>query len=582
MVSTINKTKNNIKLTTSNDDEEERPNDLTSSATNDDIFERAKNECFTSSSKSDDIIYEKAKNESPTSDAAAVDDIYENDKNESPAFDGDNKSSNSTVGNLTVSTSGSTDTETTAQSSPDSTNFITPQKSDGKTYTYEDLGLTPTKMCPLQDVLEQMKKDGIWSTETYNQQQNTDFRLIVFLYGKRYYEYLPSEERVACIKKCICPAGKNRNRLLDIVCSAEYDQVLEHGLGGFDAYVRFHSSVTMLFENKHAKGGFPSDILLRRQKSKNCYIVAACMYLTVKLQRDHPPPKDHPEQKQLPIDVGTVGRRYVIDTREGLEQRVIDNEGDNAMALVRKITNRCNFASVICDVTSIPKACVFGRHKHNLDLLLDANEPGLVTRFHTNSEFKKAAGIEPEGPGYVVFDGASIDTVGKFVPLDEVSPAKREELKTTWDKQVRLIAQQTKQHKENMKEFILQSPRGNHKIERQKEATVQNSKDESKLDSDAHGTHAMVMIGYLETGRWLTFKRRQQKRLYVLWNWWAKMPLVLVSFDYLVACQCDIYFSEPKLDKEMLNDARQPAALLACDCSFPDHSENSTYENISW
>jgi hypothetical protein len=158
------------------------------------------------------------------------------------------------------------------------------------------------------------------------------------------------------------------------------------------------------------------------------------------------------------------------------------------------------------------------------------------------------------------------------VPLDEVSPAKREELKTTWDKQVRLIAQQTKQHKENMKKL--------HEIERQKEASLQNSKVESEFDSK--GTHAMVMIGYLETGRWLTFKRRKQKRLYVLWNWWAKMPLILVSFDYLVACQCDIYFSEPKLDKDMLNDARQPAALLACDCSFPDHSENSTYENISW
>jgi hypothetical protein len=60
------------------------------------------------------------------------------------------------------------------------------------------------------------------------------------------------------------------------------------------------------------------------------------------------------------------------------------------------------------------------------------------------------------------------------------------------------------------------------------------------------------------------------------------MPLIVVSFEYLVACRCEIYFTGTELDKDMLNDARQTVPLLACDCSFPDHSENSTYEGVSW
>jgi hypothetical protein len=163
--------------------------------------------------------------------------------------------------------------------------------------------------------------------------------------------------------------------------------------------------------------------------------------------------------------------------------------------------------------------------------------------------------------------------------LNEECPKTRKELKKMWDEQSHLIAQQTKQPKKNMKELMLRSPRAKCKSEHQRERLLQNPKRDSKFDSEFHGTHAMVVIGSIST---VGLRMGKRKRLYVLCNWWPSMPLIVVSFEYLLACRCEIYFANSKLDKDMLHDARQTEPLLACDCSFPDHSENSTYEGVNW
>jgi hypothetical protein len=100
---------------------------------------------------------------------------------------------------------------------------------------------------------------------------------------------------------------------------------------GFVCYFYMASTARMLFDRDTAMGGFPVEAYYRKQASKNCYIMSVCMWLTVKLQRDYP------DGKQLPIDVGYIGRRHVINTLEGLEQRVIEDKGDNALDLCTKI-----------------------------------------------------------------------------------------------------------------------------------------------------------------------------------------------------------------------------------------------------
>jgi hypothetical protein len=55
--------------------------------------------------------------------------------------------------------------------------------------SYESLGLATTKMHLMRDVLSAMEDDGAWDCHVYR--PNLAFRLLVFLYGKGYYDDLP-------------------------------------------------------------------------------------------------------------------------------------------------------------------------------------------------------------------------------------------------------------------------------------------------------------------------------------------------------------------------------------------------------
>jgi hypothetical protein len=185
--------------------------------------------------------------------------------------------------------------------------------------SYESLGLTTTtKMRSMRDVLSEMEDDGVWELEVLR--PNIAFRLLVFLYGKGYYADLSRLERISCMRQCITKVGENRKRLAELAFSGPSDRILA-AENGFDCYFYMASTARMLFSDADAKRGFPFEVYYRIQASKNCYVVAVCMWLTIKLQRDYP------NRNQLPIDVGYIGRRHVIDTQEGLEQRVIQDKG---------------------------------------------------------------------------------------------------------------------------------------------------------------------------------------------------------------------------------------------------------------
>ena len=477
------------------------------------------------------------------------------------------------VTNSTEATETSTETPRRSRTfspmdaSPDCIRFRTPENQTIE-ISYESLGLTPTKMRPIRDVLTEMEDDEAWEISTKN--QDLSFRLIVFLYGKGYYSDLSRQERISCIQKCITRVGGNRTRLRGIAFSHQSHRVLAHARG-FDSYFYMASTARMFFEQRNATGGFPVEAYYRVQRSSNCYIVAVCMWLTVKLQRDHPAGPN-----QLPIDVGYIGRRYVIDTREGLERRVIEDRGDNAMTLCEKIIGSYEeWVRVNCDFQN----CMDDQgyqdlQRTNLDNCMDRDVLGLLTGFCVCANFWEKSKHWVQAYGYWKFDGNSIDCEGEFVTMDADDRVltERARLGEMWDEQLERMKTAMQSNKNKMKEVLDMSPRSADDIDDEKDDDDDSSGTSStESESDSEGKHAMVMLGCFTEE-----VAGEEKRFYMLWNWWACMPLVLVSFEYLVACRCKIFFLSPKLAADVITTAQRSEAL-ASECSFADHAENTSF-----
>jgi hypothetical protein len=142
----------------------------------------------------------------------------------------------------------------------------------------------------------------------------------------------------------------------------------------------------------------------------------------------------------------------------------------------------------------------------------------------------------PETFGYWEFDGDSIDCEGVFVTMEDDGDVstERERLRKMWEEQLDQMQETNQDHRTNMKEVIAMSPRnGNGAVKKNNASGASTAESESS----SAGKHAMVMLGF-----YTKVVAGEDKRLYVLWNWWATMPLVLVSFEYLVASLCQFFF----------------------------------------
>eukprot|EP00978_Attheya_sp_CCMP212_P016519 scaffold43346_cov33-Attheya_sp.AAC.2 len=428
-------------------------------------------------------------------------------------------------------------------------------------------------MLPMEEVLSAMHDDGVWGACQFDQ-RNLVFRLLVFLYGKGYYHKLSSQGRIDSMKKCLTTAGGNQKRLSEIVFSDQSDRILAD-VKGFDCYFHMASTARMLFDQTNSTGGFPVEAYYRIQASSNCYIVAVCMWLTIKFQRDYP------NQNQLPIDVSYIGQRHVIDTPEGLERRVIDDKGDNALDLCQKIIGDGEHLQAIEKVNCNFQQCLNNkayqaRQRTLLDDLVDDSRLGLVSQFSVCKNFREHKHL-PKTFGYWRFDGDSIDCKGEFVTMEEdvnVS-TERARLEKVWNEQLDVMTKNKLDHKEKMKEVIANSPCNDNKLEDNITVERDNasgaSMAESELSSEEEGKHAMVMLGVCTE-----VVADGAKRFYVLWNWWATMPLVLVSFEYLVACRCQVFFLSHELPANICEKVQHSEAL-ACECAFPDHGENTLF-----
>jgi hypothetical protein len=168
---------------------------------------------------------------------------------------------------------------------------------------------------------------------------------------------------------------------------------------------------------------------------------------------------------------------------------------------------------------------------------------------------------------------------------DDKVGSERVRLRKMWDECYQQAKTTTESHNTNMQMVIGTTPRSSDNyIDDVKDDSTGTSSTES--ESVSEGKHAMVMLGFItvditvEVASKPASKQKQpackQKRLYVLWNWWAHMPLVVVSLEYMVACQCEIFFLHKNLPVDITKKVKSDKALFV-ECSFPDHAENTVY-----
>ena len=475
----------------------------------------------------------------------------------------------------TEDTNGSTDNEgrtptftpTPTDAHDDCFSFKTP-KNETITISYRKLGLSPTILLPICEAIAKMNDDGILS-EFVDRKEDGVYGLVVFLYGTGFFSNLKSDVRLQTIQGYIAKKGGNRKRLRELAFSDLSDRILD-SKSGFDVYSNLVYTANRLFRADGAKGGFPVEVYYRVQTSKNCYIVAVAMWLTIKLQRDYP------EMTQDPIDVGYIGRRYVIETREGLEKRVLHDKGGSAMALLCKITQRAGyFEKIICNYSEYPVGEEKSKQQQHdrLDECLGDKHVGLVSGFRTCENFRARSRCKAvfEKAGYWLFEGESIDDEGIFVPIED-NEVQKDELKGMWDNQLLQIRKKKMEHKNTLENISKYSHTKKSKNSKEDEKEISATEDienpNESCTQPVDGTHAMVMLGF--------HTNNEGKRLYVLWNWWANMPLVLVSWEYLIACQCSVHFLRVKLPPSLFVLTKRNAAV-ACECSFPDNGEDTTF-----
>jgi hypothetical protein len=472
------------------------------------------------------------------------------------------------------------------------TEFTTTPKNLNKIVeiTWDSLGLDSTIMLPMDDVLEQMEKDGeidgTWAFKLQNQnslpfrlivQNSLAFRLIMFLYGTGFLKDLSSELRLEKIKAFITGPG-NQKRLKLVAFSAESDSILQHG-DGFGAYFLFARSCLLLFESDpNSIGGFPVIPYYRIQASKNCYIVAAAMFLTLILQKQEQEREGKcPEHanKVVPIDVGWLGHRFVTGTLDGLQNRVIEDKGKHSIDLIIDIIGKRyarHFRTV--DLNYVGQMHTDStRDKKNLDSYIRRfSEIGIINQWRVYPNFYRSETDALDGFGYWKFDGASSDCVGKFVKFDvtredEFGSELAGKICSEWKDQVDKIKAKREASTERMKEILKLSPREDDPPCINASVSTNRITSSTNSDPEVHGLHAMVLLGSFN-------EPETQQTLYVLWNWWEKMPLIAVSFEYMIACQCQVTFLNAVIPGDLLQnlDAKR-CDSLGCECSYPDGDE---------
>lgn len=463
------------------------------------------------------------------------------------------------------------------------TKFTTPNNATIK-ISYEMLGISPTKLIPIKKAIHQIDTDNTWESGLADR-KSISFRLIIYLYGTGFFQDFEPCERVKRINTLIGTMKNNRKRLILVAFTAESDSLLQHKVG-FTAYFAFAWSCEQLFKQVGAYGGFPAICYYRIQASANCYIVAIAMFLTLTIQKQG-------ATNFSPIDVGWLARRFVTNTLKGLEDRVIRNKGKNSIEVCTAILGEVaeqfdrlnlNYIKQNKSNRKQDERKLNGITKHHVALV---NHFRVFSTFKTKTVEQKRYAIDKDG--YWMFDGNSCDCEGVFIELQiptrkhdkrdyKKQHAKLEkELKSTWNTQMEAVDKKKGKYKEKADSICEASRIDDSDLESITFEPYSESEiavPDSTSTSQSIEFHAMVLLGRIN------HPNRKRKTMYVLLNWWESMPLVVVSFEYMIACGCHMYYLNAEIPEDLFDrlDVRQ-CDSLGCECSFPDGAENPENEN---
>ncbi len=416
--------------------------------------------------------------------------------------------------------------------------------------TWGDYNVNPTKQTKTVEAAEQQAaNDGF----VENEMGKEKFSLVLFLYGTGHFDSIGDrDERKRSIEEFLLE--KNVSRLKSVVFSPSKDTALQ-GNEGFDTYYLFRSACEYLFGEENSSRGFPGKPYLRIQKSSNCYIAASATFISLCLQKQ--------DATNEPIDVGWLARHYVTNTLDGLKSRIIENRGGSSKNLVKRVLGQA-FWRKAADPVRLYKPCS-AKEKKNLEqrkteLIRHLNEGryGLVSGWMVSPNFIEITKQEAQNkPGIWCFDDESFDAKGRYVPFDIAGDeSKKEEWSADWKNKIQTMASEEDENN------VTSIPDPD--IPFKGDEDIQES---GALESNANAappTHAMVLLGYTE---------KFGEPLFIILNWWKKMPLIGVSFEYILACGCKIRFLTKDLPEDVLQDKRT-CGLLGAECSHPDYVED--------
>ncbi len=471
--------------------------------------------------------------------------------------------------------------------------FVTPVKKVAPTKTWLDYRLSPMKNGTDVDyAIAEARSDGFLEREIHPRK----FRLILFLYGTGFVEidrYYTDQDRIGEIseerKREIHEERRNeimeflkdketKRRLMLIAFSPPSDTVPKALFKSkheafFEQYFKFATTCDHLFHNNKSTVGFLDLPYYRIQHSKNCYIVAVAVFLYLTLRKQNP--------NQKPIDIGWLARHYVTNTLELLKHRVIQNKGGGTKQLLESILGDfCNrkeegVAPVRyfkCEKDDPMFEDLGEKTQECMIKCLDKGFYGLVTVWITSKQFRAIQNNDDvrKKKCYVKFDGPH-DCEAQIVEFDTAEEEEwREYYKKNWEREINSVTSIEVDYPNEEDEDI-----DNQKRTADEEDGSNDSPSNevgTKPPVVEHGRHAMALLG--------SIKDEQGKTFFVLLNWWPGLPLVVVSYEYMVASSCELCFILRDLPPNILKEPPKTCGLLGAECCHPDYEGECYDDNV--
>ena len=218
------------------------------------------------------------------------------------------------------------------------------------------------------------------------------------------------------------------------------------------------------------------------------------------------------------------------------------------------------------------KACPIVGDKENthtrecIETFLRKGFYGLGSVWRTSPQFRAVQFKDNvrKKKGYWKFDGPTNDCEGQYVEVESVEndQTMREICKTKWEAELNAV---TSRGIDDTNEEDEEVGDPNKTTDEEDESNDPQSNESGSKPSKKHGRHAMVLLG--------SMKDEQGKTLFVLLNSWPGMPLAVVSYDYMVACMCDLCFIRRDLPQDFLQGPPKTCGLLSAACSHPDFED---------